>query len=240
MRKQSLSIISAFIISTALLTGCGDTAPVPDTATPETTEASENAASETEVSDDTQEETADTATVEPSNDTDDALDTDMETATEEENKETPTEPEQPEETGYVKPAGTVDGYKNPELVPKPTDYGVSIKSMDDMPDVSLQGWDYEKHPIWYGYTEKGYKCVYDPTTDLCYYPGMMSPNGYYISDVKEGDILWDIMESKGYDNCLQITYEESHAAFGDPDMSTMSTSDWGAPNNLYEKDLVNK
>ena len=51
MRKQSLSIISAFMISAVLLTGCGDTVPVPDTATPETTEESENVVSETESED---------------------------------------------------------------------------------------------------------------------------------------------------------------------------------------------
>ena len=64
MRKQSLSIISAFMISAVLLTGCGDTAPVPDNATPETTDASENAVSETEVSDAAPEETTDTTSVE--------------------------------------------------------------------------------------------------------------------------------------------------------------------------------
>ena len=64
MRKQSLSIISAFMISAVLLTGCGDTAPVLDNATPETTEASETAASETEVSDAAPEETTDTTSVE--------------------------------------------------------------------------------------------------------------------------------------------------------------------------------
>ena len=42
MRKQSLSIISAFMISAVLLTGCGDNAPVPDNAAPETTEAPES------------------------------------------------------------------------------------------------------------------------------------------------------------------------------------------------------
>ena len=61
MRKQSLSIISAFMISAVLLTGCGDTAPVLDNATPETTEASE-----TEVSDAAPEETNDTTSVETS------------------------------------------------------------------------------------------------------------------------------------------------------------------------------
>ena len=55
MRKQSLSIISVFMISTALLTGCGDTAPVPDTATPETTEASETATPDTKTDTPTEE-----------------------------------------------------------------------------------------------------------------------------------------------------------------------------------------
>lgn len=64
MRKQSLSIISAFMISAALLTGCGDTTPVSDNAAPETTEASETVASETEVSDAAPEETTDTTSVE--------------------------------------------------------------------------------------------------------------------------------------------------------------------------------
>ena len=52
------------MISAVLLTGCGDTAPVLDNATPETTDASEAAASETEVSDAAPEETTDTTSVE--------------------------------------------------------------------------------------------------------------------------------------------------------------------------------
>ena len=189
MRKQLLSIISAFMISAVLLTGCGDTAPVLDNATPETTEASETVASETEVSDAAPEETADTATAEVSDDTDDALDTNMETATEEENKETPTESEQSEateETGYVKPAGMINGYENPELVPKPTDYdGKSIKTMDDLPTVSCQGWDYEKHPIYCGYTTKGYQCMIDGLNNMTYYANMMGPDGVFFDGDKE-------------------------------------------------------
>lgn len=67
MRKQSLSIISAFMISAVLLTGCGDNAPVRDNAAPETTEAPESEPAEEEtdnVSDfeteHTEEETGDT------------------------------------------------------------------------------------------------------------------------------------------------------------------------------------
>ena len=188
MRKQSLSIISAFMISAVLLTGCGDTAPVSDTATPETTEASETAASETEVSDAAPEETTDTTSVEASDDTDDASDTNMETATEEENKETPTESEQSEateETGYVKPAGMINGCENPELVPKPSDYGISIKTMDDLPDVTSYGWDYEKHPVYCGYTTKGYMCVVDGLNNMTYYATMMDQQGAFSAATKK-------------------------------------------------------
>ena len=224
MRKQSLSIISAFIISTALLTGCGDTAPVPDTATPETTEASE-----TEVSEAAPEETTDTTSVEASDDTDDASDTNMETATEEENKETPTEPEQPEETeetGYVKPEGEVNGYENPELVPQPSDYGKSIQTPDDLPSISCYGWDYEKHPLYYGYTNKGYKVVQDGLTGNIFYPGMVSPDGESFGGDKEYIALNKIREKYGYNYACQITLEQAEEFFGEPDMSTFSTEYW--------------
>ena len=229
MRKQSLSIISAFMISAVLLTGCGDTAPVPDTATPETTEASEAAASETEVSDAAPEETTDTTSVEASDDTDDASDTNMETATEEENKETPTESEQSEateETGYVKPAGMINGYENPELVPTPEDYGVSIKTMDDLPDVSMYGWDLEKHPVYFGYTTKGYMCVVDGLNNMTYYANMMLPDGTFFGGDKEVNVIYDYMMKKDYNNRLEITYEEAKELFGEADMSTMSLGDW--------------
>ena len=224
MRKQSLSIISAFMISAALLTGCGDTAPVSDKAAPETTEASENVASETEVSDAAPEETTDTTSVEASDDTDDASDTNMETATEEENKETPTEPEQPEETeetGYVMPAGMINGYENPELVPKPSDYGVSIKTMDDLPDVTGYGWDFEKHPVYCGYTTKGYMCVVDGLNNMTYYANMMDPTGCMFGGEKEVIAIRKLMDEKGYNNRLEITNEEAKELFGEPDMSTM-------------------
>lgn len=224
MRKQSLSIISAFMISAVLLTGCGDTAPVPDNATPETTDASEAAVSETEVSDKIPEETTDTTSVEASDDTDDASDANMETATEEENKETPTESEQSEateETGYVKPAGMINGYENPELVPKPTDYGVSIKTLDDIPDVTGYGWDFEKHPIYCGYTTKGYQCVVDGLNNMTYYANMMDPTGCFFGGDKENGTIIKYMEEKGYNCDLEITYEEAKELFGEPDMSTM-------------------
>ena len=224
MRKQSLSIISAFMISAVLLTGCGDTAPVSDNATSETTEASETAASETEVSDAAPEEITDTTSVEASDDTDDASDTNMETATEEENNETPTEPEQPEETeetGYVKPEGMINGYENPESVPKPTDYGVSIKTMDDLPTVSCQGWDLEKHPIYCGYTTKGYQCMIDGLNNMTYYANMMGPDGEFFGGDKENGTIIKYMEEKGYNCALEITYEEAKELFGEADMSTM-------------------
>ena len=219
MRKQSISIISAFIITSVLLTGCGDTAPVSDKAAPETTEASE-----TEVSDAAPEETTDTTSVEASDDTDDASDTNMETATEEENKETPTEPEQPEETeetGYVKPEGAVNGYENPELVPKPTDYGVSIKTLDDIPDVTGYGWDFEKHPIYCGYTTKGYQCMIDGLNNMTYYANMMGPDGVFFGGDKEVIAMRKLMDKKGYNTNLEITYEEAKELFGEADMSTM-------------------
>ena len=229
MRKQSLSIISAFMISAVLLTGCGDTAPVLDNATPETTEASETAASETEVSDAAPEETTDTTSVEASDDTDDASDTNMETATEEENKETPTEPEQPEETeetGYVKPAGMINGYENPELVPQPSDYGKSIQTPDDIPSISSYGWDREKHPLYYGYTNKGFKVVQDGLTGNIFYPSMVTPDGNIFGGDKEVDAIYYYMEERGYEYACQITLEEAEKLFGELDESTLSKGPW--------------
>lgn len=229
MRKQSLSIISAFIITSVLVTGCGDTTTVSDNVASETTEASETAASETEVSDAAPKETDDTATVEASDDTDDASDTNMETATEEENKETPTEPGQPEateETGYVKPEGQVNGYKNPELVPKPTDYGKSIQTPDDLPSISCYGWDREKHPLYYGYTDKGFKVIKDGLSGDIYYPSMVAPDGEIFGGDKETGAIYKYQKEKGYDYACQITLEEAEKLFGEPDMSTFSTEYW--------------
>ena len=227
MRKQSLSIISAFMIAAALLTGCGDTAPVPDTATPETTEASE-----TEVSEAAPEETTDTTSVEASDDTDDASDTNMETATEEENKETPTEPEQPEETeetGYVKPEGAVNGYENPELVPKPSDYGKSIQNPKQIPRISCYGWDYEKHPILFGYTKGSghFKIVKDGLTGDIYYPGMETPDGQLLLvDDKSTTALRKLRDKYGYEYDCQVTLEQAIEYFGEPDESSFSTEYW--------------
>ena len=232
MRKQSLSIISAFMISAALLTGCGDTTPVSDNAAPETTEAPEAAASDTEVSDKIPEETADTATAEVSDDTDDASDTNMETATEEENKETPTEPEQPEETeetGYVKPEGAVNGYENPELVPKPSDYGKSIQNPNQIPYISCYGWDYEKHPILYGYTKGSghFKIVKDGLTGAVYYPGMVTPDGeLLLVDDKSTTALRKLRDKYGYEYDCQVTLEQAIEYFGEPDESSFSTEYW--------------
>ena len=125
------------------------------------------------------------------------------------------------DTGYTKPTGTVNGYENPELVPQPEDYGVSIKSMDDLPYVNPQGWDMEKHPVYKGLTKTGYMCAVDGLTNKVYYANMMIPTGSMFGGDKESILLWDYITEKGYDNDLQVTYEEAEELFGEPDMSTM-------------------
>lgn len=125
------------------------------------------------------------------------------------------------DTGYTKPTGTVNGYENPELVPQPEDYGVSIKSMDDLPSVSPQGWDMEKHPVYKGLTKTGYMCAVDGLTNKVYYANMMIPTGSMFGGDKETTALCDYGDKKGYDNCFEITYEEAKELFGEPDMSTM-------------------
>ena len=122
---------------------------------------------------------------------------------------------------YVKPTGTVDGCKNPELVPTPLDYGVSIKTPDDLPHVTKQGWDHEKHPIYYGYTTKGYRCMVDGLNGMTYYGNMNGPNGDAIGTAAEGMVLIPYMEEKGYNYDLEVTYEEAKELFGEADMSTM-------------------
>lgn len=122
---------------------------------------------------------------------------------------------------YKAPAGVVNAYTNQDKIPKPTDYGVSIKSMADMPNASPYGWDYEKHPLMHGYTDKGFKVVYDPTTGLTYYSNQMCPDGTYFRGDKEDIETVHYMEKKGYDNGFMMTNEESVELFGEPDMSTM-------------------
>lgn len=123
---------------------------------------------------------------------------------------------------YKAPVGVVNAYTNQDKMPKPTDYGVSIKSMADMPNASPYGWDYEKHPLMHGYTDKGYMVCYDPTTGLTYYSNQMCPDGTLFGNPdREGEALEKVREEKGYDNNLMMTNEESVELFGEPDMSTM-------------------
>ena len=122
---------------------------------------------------------------------------------------------------YIKSPGTVNAYENPELVPKPTDYGKSIKTMDDLPTVSCQGWDLEKHPIYCGYTTKGYQCMIDGLNNMTYYANMMGPDGEFFGGDKENGTIIKYMEEKGYNCALEITYEEAKELFGEADMSTM-------------------
>ena len=127
------------------------------------------------------------------------------------------------ENGYVKPAGTINGYENPELIPGPEEYGKSIKSMDDLPDVSSKGWDLTLHPVYHGYTVKGFMCCMDEYNgkQRVFYANMQDPTGCMFGGDKESMVLWDYIVEKGYDNDLQVTYEEAKELFGEPDMSTM-------------------
>ena len=83
-------------------------------------------------------------------------------------------------------------------------------------------------------------CVVDGLNNMTYYANMMDPTGCFFGGDKENGTIIKYMEEKGYNCDLEITYEEAKELFGKPDMSTMSTYDWGAPNNLYQKGLINK
>lgn len=147
--------------------------------------------------------------------------------------------QQYKEDPYNPPAGIINAYENQDKMPKPTDYGVSIKTMADLPHADGYGWDFEKHPIWYGYTDKDFMVVYDPTTELTYYCNMMTPTGGLFGRAAvEAATLGQYVLSKGYNTGYEVTYEEAVQLFGKPDMSTMSTSDWGSSD--YEANLVNK
>ena len=127
---------------------------------------------------------------------------------------------------YVKPEGQVNGYENPELVPQPSDYGKSIQTPDDLPSISCYGWDYEKHPLYYGYTNKGYKVVQDGLTGNIFYPGMVSPDGESFGGDKEYIALGKLMDKYGYNYACQITLEQAQEYFGEPDESTFSEDYW--------------
>lgn len=127
---------------------------------------------------------------------------------------------------YVKPEGQVNGYENPELVPQPSDYGKSIQTPDDLPSISSYGWDFEKHPLYFGYTKRGFKVVQDGLTGNIFYPGMVSPDGQSFGGDKEYIALNKIREKYGYNYACQITLEQAEEFFGEPDMSTFSTEYW--------------
>lgn len=127
---------------------------------------------------------------------------------------------------YIKPEGTVNGYENPELVPQPSDYGKSIQTPDDLPSISGYGWDYEKHPLYFGYTKLGFKIVQDGLTGNIFYPGMVTPDGQSFGGDKEYIALNKIREKYGYDYACQITLEQAQEYFGEPDLSTMSEEYW--------------
>ena len=127
---------------------------------------------------------------------------------------------------YVKPIGEVNGYENPELVPQPSDYGKSIQKPSDLPSISSYGWDREKHPIYYGYTNKGYKVVQDGLTGNVYYPSMLTPDGKIFGGDKETGVIYKYQKEKGYEYACQITLEEAEELFGKLDESTLSKGPW--------------
>ena len=68
---------------------------------------------------------------------------------------------------------------------------------------------------------------------------MMTPTGGLFGRAAvEAATLGQYILSKGYNTGYEVTYEEAVELFGKPDMSTMSTSDWGCDD--YEANLVNK
>ena len=237
MKKQTISAFTALAMAATLITGCGETTlPTPEN---DKTAVVDDASNDTDTLESNDDESTidrlETTSMEESNVSENEI-----SATENENQIDMieneidatenligmTEDEKKEfERMKADPENTTCAYYHQDQMPKPTDYGVTVTSIADIPKLSMYKWDFDKHPIWYGYTDKGYMCVYDPTGTL------------FGSD-KENIAQWEYIEKMGYDNCFQITYDEAVELFGKPDMSTMSTSDWGCSD--YEEKLVNK
>ena len=125
------------------------------------------------------------------------------------------------EMGNKTTPGTINGYENPELIPQPEEYGKTIKSLDDIPNVDSRGWDYEKHPVYYGYTTKGYMCVVDGLTNKTFYANMQDPRGNFFGGDKETTVMYDYGMEHGYNTSFEITYEEAKELFGEADPSTL-------------------
>ena len=247
MKNRNLKFVKLGILATAvsacMITGCGETTlPTPENdKTAVVDDASNDTNNDISESDESTPERLETTSMEKSNVPEDVIDT-----TENENEIDATEnligmtEDEKKEFEEAKndPENTTCAYYHQDQMPKPTDYGVTVTCLDDIPNLSRYKWDSEKHPIWFGYTDKGYMCVYDPTTELTYYSSMSDPTGMLFGSDKENAAIGDCMDQKGYDNCFQITYDEAVELFGEADMSTMSTSDWGCSD--YEEKLVNK
>lgn len=247
MKNRNLKFVKLGILATAvsacMITGCGEnTLPTPENdKTAVVDDASNDTNNDISESDESTPERLETTSMEKSNVPEDVINT-----TENENEIDATEnligmtEDEKKEFEEAKndPENTSCAYYHQDQMPKPTDYGVTVTCLDDIPNLSMYKWDFDKHPIWYGYTDKGYQCVYDPTTDLTYYPSMQDPTGMLFGRDKETTAIWNYIEKMGYDNCFQITYDEAVELFGKPDMKTMSTSDWGCSD--YEEKLVNK
>ena len=135
------------------------------------------------------------------------------------------------EMGNKTTPGTINGYENPELIPQPEEYGKTIKSLDDIPNVDSRGWDYEKHPVYHGYTTKGYMCVVDGLTNKTFYANMQDPTGSFFGGDKETTVMSDYIDAKGYDNYAEITYEEAKELFGEADPSTYVDLEAGGDEN---------
>ena len=244
MKKQTISAFTALAMAAALITGCGETTlPTPEN---DKTAVVDDASNDTDTLESNDDESTidrlETTSIEESNVSENEI-----SATENENEIDATEnligmtedEKKQFERMKADPENTTCAYYHQDQIPKPTDYGVTVNSISDLPNLSSYKWDFDKHPIWYGYTDKGYQCVYDPTTDLTYYPSMSDPTGMLFSREKEDTAIWNYIEKMGYDNCFQITYDEAVELFGKPDMSTMSTYDWGC-GDQYTDNLVNK
>lgn len=231
MKKQTISAFTALAMAAALITGCGETTlPTPEN---DKTAVVDDASNDTDTLESNDDESTidrlETTSMEESNVSENEI-----SATENENEIDATEnligmtEDEKKEFERMKadPENTTCAYYHQDQMPKPTDYGVTVTSIDDLPDLSSYKWDREKHPIWYGYTGKGYQCVYDPT-------------GMLFGRDKETTAIWNYIEKMGYDNAFMITYDEAVELFGKPDMSTMSTYDWGC-GDQYTDNLVNK
>ena len=95
---------------------------------------------------------------------------------------------------------------------QPSAYGTTLTSEADLPPSAYTGYDATK--LIDVVTDKGYNAVYDTSTGIVYYSGMVTPDGFGFCDMKSDDVLVSYLFEKGYDNGCNVTYEERQELLG--------------------------